>query len=351
MDLIYFLVMTNLLALAGTLVGLGLFGLFPSIVTTYTLVKMRLRNESFSIGSAFVQIYKREFVRANKIGLLVVTVWSLLLFSWFFYLEEATSTFHALGLVVIGLFAMIFFVVTMILPITMVYFPKFSFKDTLVFSAMLSVGMPLLSMVIVLNVLFFYFIVMIRFISIFPFLVFTLPTYVNMIVAKRRIMNLFTVFKDETVAIRTLNSFAAIEEIHRCLEDDTEISTKIPYETYESLLKDGTIEARLSLVMLDKEEHVIGFLLSRYDQLVIWVEALWVHPSYRRRGYATKMLKFIKQPFEDGKIDAIQIYDEHGFYEDMPREVVNMLPFFRNRGFLISGNFPNLTIRCDRGAL
>jgi uncharacterized membrane protein YesL/GNAT superfamily N-acetyltransferase len=335
MDLVYFLVVTNFLAILGTIAGLVLFGLFPSIMATYALVKMRIRGETFPIAQTFISQYKKTFVESNKIGLILIFLWASILISWFFYLEELTTTFHWIGLAAIGLFAIILFFLTMIMPITYVYFPKFKLKEYFTFSLMFSLGMPLLTLVIVLNLLFFYAIVVIRLVSIFPFLAFSLPAYVNVYLANRRIMKLFTVFQDEHVSIRTLNSFGFYDQLYQLFSGDEGEHPLIASHDFMRLIETNVIEGRLSLVMTDEKEKVIGMLLSSYHEEIIHLELMWIDASFQRRGYGSKMLAFIEKPLQHGDIQAVELGSDRGYFSSVPFNFAQGLQFFRKHGYTI----------------
>lgn len=63
------LVLLNLLFLAGTLAGLGIFGVFPSAVaTTVLLARLRAGNSGDHLISDFVTAYRAQFVHANRVG-------------------------------------------------------------------------------------------------------------------------------------------------------------------------------------------------------------------------------------------------------------------------------------------
>ncbi len=335
MDLIYFLVVTNFLAILGTVAGLVLFGLFPSIMATYALVKMRIRGESFPIAQTFISHYKKSFVESNKIGLIIILLWMAILISWFFYIEQLTTTFHWIGLAVIGLLGIILFFLSMIIPITYVYFPKFKIKEYFTFSLMFSLGMPLLSLVIVLNLLFFYAIVVVRLISIFPFLAFTLPAYVNVYLANRRIMKLFTVFQDAHVTIRTLNSFGFYDQLYELLSGGDGEHPLITSQDFIHAIESGIIDGRLSLVMTDQQEKVVGMMLSSYHEASIHLELIWIDPSFQHRGYGTRMLAFIEKPLEQGDIKEIKLGSDQGYFEMVPVQFSKSLQFFIKHGFTI----------------
>lgn len=63
------LVLLNLLFLAGTLAGLGIFGIFPSAVaTTVLLARLRAGDSGDRLIQDFVTAYRAQFIHANKVG-------------------------------------------------------------------------------------------------------------------------------------------------------------------------------------------------------------------------------------------------------------------------------------------
>ncbi|ENH97735.1 hypothetical protein J416_04196 [Gracilibacillus halophilus YIM-C55.5] len=67
---IYRFAYVNILWMAFTIVGLGIFGLFPATVTMFTFIRKWLMGESdVPIFRQFWSTYKNEFLRSNMIGL------------------------------------------------------------------------------------------------------------------------------------------------------------------------------------------------------------------------------------------------------------------------------------------
>ncbi|NJC21389.1 putative membrane protein YesL [Arthrobacter pigmenti] len=63
------LVLLNLLFLAGTFAGLGIFGLFPSAVaTTVLLARLRSGDPGDRLISDYLTAYRAQFIHANKVG-------------------------------------------------------------------------------------------------------------------------------------------------------------------------------------------------------------------------------------------------------------------------------------------
>jgi uncharacterized membrane protein YesL/N-acetylglutamate synthase-like GNAT family acetyltransferase len=335
MDTIAFLVVVNFLAILGTIVGLGFFGIYPSIFTTYQLVKKRLNHEDFRTVSTFIEIYKKSFFEANKIGIVLVTLWIVVLLSWFYYLDDLSSWFHIVGMVIIGFILIILVFVTMLIPISYVYFPKFKIREHLHMTILLTFGIPLLSMTILFNVMFFYGIVMIRLISVFPFLAFSLPAYLNMIFARKRILKFFKIYEDEHVSIRILNSYAKPDDIYHVWQKYYEEQLPANMSYFQSLLaSEEEINQRLSAVVLDQKEELVGFMLAKYidtDGLIIkW---MYIEPSYQKRGYAKKYLEWLY--FQAVENDISEIYiekDEQLFMIEKDKLQLNF-SFFRKQGF------------------
>lgn len=335
MDTIAFLVVVNFMSLIGTVVGLGFFGIYPSIFTSYELVKKRLNHEDFKTVSTYVEVYKKTFIKANKIGVILVFMWALVLLSWFFYLDQMTSWFHIVGMVVMGLLLVILIFVTMLMPISYVYFPKFKIREHLNMTVLMTFGIPLLSITVLFNVAFFYGIVMIRFISIFPFLAFSLPAYVNMIFARKKILKFFKIYEDEHVTIRILNSYVKLDDIFQVWQKQFEDTLAFD-ETYilNILNQEEQVNHRLSAVILDQKEELVGFMLSRYvepDGLVIkW---MFVDPRYQKRGYAKRYLDWLY--FQAIENDISNIYvelDDQMFLNSQEHLPINFT-FFRKQGY------------------
>ncbi len=80
----------NILWISFTLVGLGLFGLFPSTGAMYTIVQKWLRKEPVEkIFHTFWNTYKKEFISLNKYGLFFILTAYILVFDFLFILKNA----------------------------------------------------------------------------------------------------------------------------------------------------------------------------------------------------------------------------------------------------------------------
>lgn len=333
MDWIYFLVLVNVYAILFSIVGVGVLGFFPSWMTSHQLIKRRLNGEEFPLFKTFFETYKLYFWKSNALGYIFVLVGLMMALSWFYYLEDLSSTWHWIGLIGVGFLAVLVILMIGITPISFVYFPKFKLIEHIKFTLMMTMGMPVLALVIFLNSLFFYGVFMIRFITVFPFLAFTLPPLINLLFARKRLLKLFTVYKDEHIMIRTLNSYANQEQIFSLWNQD-EQTQDIEYDMFNTWMnQDHQINRRASLILTNLKEEALGMLLSRVIENHVYIEMLYIDPSYRRRGYAKKMLSWLEKEAEMAGIEDIMLGNTNSMFEVLPPSLNLSLAFFRKMGY------------------
>lgn len=85
LSLIYVCAGLNVLFLLGTVAGLGIFGLAPSLLTTFHLAKLHHRQELNHPFKEYWRFYKKHFLTANKMLLplfivMAFTIWDGYLF-------------------------------------------------------------------------------------------------------------------------------------------------------------------------------------------------------------------------------------------------------------------------------
>jgi uncharacterized membrane protein YesL len=335
-DWIYQLVIINLIAILMTIIGLGVFGLFPALMTTYALIKKRLNQEDFPLFKTFWDHYKSNFLKANAIGYVLVVFWTIIALSWTFYLNDLASLFHWIGLFIMGFVAISLFLVTTYTPVSFVYFPKFRTYEHLKFSLLMALGMPKVTLMIGLNTLFFYGFILIRFVTIFPFLAFSLPAFVNLLVARKKLLDVFSFFKDEHVRALSLNAFSKPLDIWSLYQDHLESSWPMSYDDFIMLgLDNRLVDKRLSMVLLDQKEAVIGFMVILKDGLCAHMMMLFIEEGYRKRGYGKRMLLgFEKKAYAYG-FDTIKIGHVSSFFESLPRAFSRYLPFLKRHGYMV----------------
>jgi uncharacterized membrane protein YesL len=83
----------NILWISFSLLGLVIFGFFPSTVAMFAVVrKWMLGNEDVSIFKTFWTVYKKEFLKSNLLGLMIVAI-GIVLYIDFKFIESAANSF------------------------------------------------------------------------------------------------------------------------------------------------------------------------------------------------------------------------------------------------------------------
>jgi uncharacterized membrane protein YesL len=96
MDWISKLALLNLLWIGATILGLGVFGFFPSTVAMFAVVrKWMLGEEEVSIVKTFWASYKKEFVKSNFLGVFIVAA-VLVLYADLLFIQHAAKNMAAI---------------------------------------------------------------------------------------------------------------------------------------------------------------------------------------------------------------------------------------------------------------
>lgn len=68
------LVYLNLLWISFTIIGLGIFGLFPATAAMFAVVRKWVRKEEVPIFQTFWKYYRKEVVKANLLGIMFLLI-------------------------------------------------------------------------------------------------------------------------------------------------------------------------------------------------------------------------------------------------------------------------------------
>ncbi|MFN7249337.1 MAG: YesL family protein [Anaerobacillus sp.] len=76
----------NVLWIGFTMLGLVVVGIFPATVAMFTITRKWIKGEvDLPIFNEFWQVYRREFLRSNSIGLIVTLIGAILYFDLYFF--------------------------------------------------------------------------------------------------------------------------------------------------------------------------------------------------------------------------------------------------------------------------
>jgi uncharacterized membrane protein YesL len=117
----------NLLWISFSLLGLIFFGFFPATVAMFAVVrKWMLGNDEMSIFKTFWTAYKREFLKSNILGVIILAI-GLILYIDFQFVLNATNSF--VSILYVPFFIITFIFISMlfyIIPIFVHYDMKLS---------------------------------------------------------------------------------------------------------------------------------------------------------------------------------------------------------------------------------
>ncbi|MFT4414801.1 YesL family protein [Fredinandcohnia humi] len=178
------LIWTNLLWMAFTILGIGIFGIMPATVALFTVTrKWKLKEFDFSIRKLFITTYKKEFVRSNLIGL-IFTVIGILLYIDLKLAEAMQGTFSVVLYVFIG-FLLLLFVNTVVHFFPLYVHFHYSLKEYIKQSFIISLISPTSTFLIAIG-LFFVGYLLQNMPGLLPFILGVLPAYWIMNVCMNR---------------------------------------------------------------------------------------------------------------------------------------------------------------------
>lgn len=117
----------NLLWISFSLLGLIIFGFFPATVAMFAVArKWMLGNDEMSIFKTFWTTYKREFLKSNVLGVIIVAI-GLILYIDFHFVQHAANSFASILYVPFFIITLIFIsMLFYIIPIFVHYDMKLS---------------------------------------------------------------------------------------------------------------------------------------------------------------------------------------------------------------------------------
>ncbi|SFM11577.1 Uncharacterized membrane protein YesL [Gracilibacillus orientalis] len=137
----------NVLWWVFTLVGLGIFGLFPATIATFTVVRKWIidKEDSVYIFKLFVSTYKQLFVQSNAIGLVLI-IFGLILYTDFNYINQSNGMFINAMTLVFSIILVLFAVISLfIFPVYVHY--KASFIQYFKFACVIGMINPIITFV------------------------------------------------------------------------------------------------------------------------------------------------------------------------------------------------------------
>lgn len=115
------LALLNVLWLVFTVLGIGVFGLFPSFAATFTVTRKWVSGETdIPVVKTFWHSYKKEFIKSNGLGYIMALIGYILYLDFVFLTVSESTTILTIP----------FILITIIFLLTLLYvFPVFVYYD------------------------------------------------------------------------------------------------------------------------------------------------------------------------------------------------------------------------------
>lgn len=98
----------NFLAIVFTIVGFGIFGVFPAFLASVTVVrKWLLKDGTFPIFSTFFTTYKQSFLMANLAGFFFSLI-AFFLYTYYQLIERSSGVLQLVGGLTFGVYSLLF---------------------------------------------------------------------------------------------------------------------------------------------------------------------------------------------------------------------------------------------------
>ncbi|WP_144511503.1 YesL family protein [Bacillus thuringiensis] len=106
------LLFLNLLWIGFTLIGFGVFGLFPSTVAMFQLIMDLINKKDTKMVATFWDSYQSNFKKSNKMGFFIVLIGSILMTDLYFFQMYDTLVSRVLSLMILSM--LLFYVVNLL---------------------------------------------------------------------------------------------------------------------------------------------------------------------------------------------------------------------------------------------
>lgn len=136
LDWIMKLAYINILWVFFTLVGLVILGFMPASVAMHTVIRKLIMKKDISITRLFFHTYKKEFLKANLIGLLIVAV-GFLLYADLLFVQTMEGSLRTILFIALSTITILYgMIVLTIIPVYVQYELKFFqyFKTSIIIS-------------------------------------------------------------------------------------------------------------------------------------------------------------------------------------------------------------------------
>jgi len=142
----------NILWLIFTLFGAIIFGIVPATVALFTIVrKWLLSHDDVPVFQTFIQTYKKEFLQANRFGLLIMIVAYILYIDVLLYIAYIPASFQFLVSVMLFII-FIFYAVTLLYMFPIYVHYELRFWQYIRYAFLLGMAHPLMTLIMLVSI-------------------------------------------------------------------------------------------------------------------------------------------------------------------------------------------------------
>lgn len=139
-----------------SLLGLIILGFFPATVSLFSVLRKWLMDKEIGITRLYWDTYRKEFVKANKLGVILVLLAYLLYIN--FSISKLTSGLTHIVMFIFLLMLMILFLILLLYIFPVYVHFDMKIREYLSLSIMLGISFPIHTVLMVIGCLFLYFI-------------------------------------------------------------------------------------------------------------------------------------------------------------------------------------------------
>ncbi len=138
---VFYLLTLNLIFLFSSILGIVIFTFMPSLIALYIMCNSLLKNKEFPVFKAFFAIFKKEYVKSQKLFLFFVTAGIILYFDLqFFYSRLDNGLIYIIALWVMALLAVIYVITFINVASVYINLPRLTVYETIKVSLLFSIG-------------------------------------------------------------------------------------------------------------------------------------------------------------------------------------------------------------------
>ncbi len=156
------LMIINLFWFLTTLLGIGIFTIMPASISVFILMKQLIKGSSFPILSSFWKTFIKEYIRSQKLFLLILLIGGLLYFNvttYYYKIINENTFISNLGYILTITIILISAISLINLFLVYIYFPNFKTLKALKYAFIFSILFlyrSVLILIIYINIYYLY---------------------------------------------------------------------------------------------------------------------------------------------------------------------------------------------------